>query len=1008
MAQEKTYRSPGYYNTEIDKSQPVKAGPTGIPAAVIGTSKKGPAFVPYTVGNWSEFKLAFGDLDTNKLAPYAVKEFLNNRNSLTFLKVLGAGANSTSADIATTSLTGRVKNAGFKIIGSTATDDSYGRHVGAVQFLVAKHTVQANEAYGVPLFSDNSSFNGVTANLVRAVLFMPNTARALVLDGNESTAGKFVAAGPDDSATISGGIFKFAISSSLGSVWGNSDQIPGVRVYSASLNPTSANYIGKILNTNPDRFYDDQHYLYLDYAVDDELATPTIVGMLSGSSRTSTTSAESSTTLRDAFGGYDTRYRTPSTSWFISQPYGSTEYDLFRVEALDDGEYANSLYKITISNLKASLDESNPYGSFTLQVRDWADNDLNPIVLEQFVGCTLDPTSPNYVAKLIGDRKITYNFDTTYDAEKRIVISGKYANNSAYIRVVMSDNVDNAIIPATALPFGFHGRGDIKTNDNLNDTSVITAGQNRLTGYITTAAHQSLSASLVPPLPYRFKVTKGDVSTTGAWAGQPGPTEIALSALCWGVKFERNNTPTNPNITTEQNPAVLSATRFSGLSQLDVTLTGSAIDTQNNAKFTLARVLLSNTSVADLTASVSAHMREAAYVRNAKVDSSDYTYSDVYGRRLSLATVLTKASASVFNNFAPYAKFTNILGGGWDGVNFLDKYSRKLNDRSTSFDTGGAASSTYVPLGFTTNYAGASTANNAVNSYKLAIDLMTDPTQVNHNLINVPGIRESYVTDYLMSKTREYGYALSVIDIPSYDDSGNRLFDDSTAKPSVDQTAAAFDGRVIDNNYSATYWPDVFIADDSNKRRVKVPASVAAYAALGFNDRVAYPWYAPAGFNRASLDNVKNVSVRLSTPDRDRLSDSRINAIATFPKTGFVVFDQKTLQIKKSYLSRVNVRRLLVEVKRIIADIARRMQFENASVEVRNNFVKDATFQLAIIQSQSGIDRLKVICNETNNTQADEDANRVNGKIIIQPTKSYEVIDISFYIMGSQAVFSEL
>ena len=130
---------------------------------------------------------------------------------------------------------------------------------------------------------------------------------------------------------------------------------------------------------------------------------------------------------------------------------------------------------------------------------------------------------------MIGDRKITYNFDTTYDAEKRIVISGKYANNSAYIRVVMSDNVDNAIIPATALPFGFHGRGDIKTNDNLNDTSVITAGQNRLTGYITTAAHQSLSASLVPPLPYRFKVTKGDVSTTGAWAGQPGPTEITLS-----------------------------------------------------------------------------------------------------------------------------------------------------------------------------------------------------------------------------------------------------------------------------------------------------------------------------------------------------------------------------------------------------------------------------------------------------------------------------------------------
>ena len=139
---EQTFRSPNFFEREIDLSAPQLRGPIGTPAGVIGTTNKGPAFVPVTVANFDEFVATFGNLDPKHFGPYAVNEFLKHRSALTFLRILGAGANASDSDVATTVATGRVKNAGFHIDGSTATDDSRGRHVGAVQFLVARHMLQ--------------------------------------------------------------------------------------------------------------------------------------------------------------------------------------------------------------------------------------------------------------------------------------------------------------------------------------------------------------------------------------------------------------------------------------------------------------------------------------------------------------------------------------------------------------------------------------------------------------------------------------------------------------------------------------------------------------------------------------------------------------------------------------------------------------------------------------------------------------------------------------------------
>lgn len=1004
---EQTFRSPGFYEAEIDQSGRTDV-PTGVPAGVIGTSDKGPAFVPITVGSSADFKSKFGNLNPKKFGPYAVEAFLANRNACTFMRVLGAGANDLESDITTTEITGKVKNAGFVVQGTLAGSggglDSKGRHMGAVQFLVAKHTLQTNEAFGIPMFSDNDAYAGSSANLVRAMVFLASGTRMMVLGGTESSVGAFGASTPDDYATVNSGKFKLILSSTDGASFGKVDGNSGLKIFTASLDPSSGDYVGKLLNTDPDKFTAEQHLLYVDFAVDDELATATAVGIASGSANTSQTSGDASIVFRNAFGRFDTRYKTPKTTNFISQPFGAKEYDLFHFEALDDGEYANKLYKASISNIRASSDLSNPYGTFTVLIRAWDDTDANPKILERYPNLSLDSEAQNFIGKVIGDRKVSYDFDATDISERRLVVTGKYANKSAYVRVNVNDNINRKLVPANALPFGFRGLPALKTNDDLKDAGSLNP---RRLGMVVTDLNvtSSLSASIVPPMPYRFKVTKGDAGTTG-FAGNPGATELVNASYFWGVKTERNTNALNPNPATEKNRLLDGFSKFVGISKLDVVVTGSGADIQNNNRFTLALVAFSQAAVSELTGSPQQHMREAAYIRNGKPDPSSYTVSDGFlTKRITFGTLIAQSSSIEFNRFSAYAKFTNIFHGGFDGVNIMDRDARRMNDKATSFAVGGGAEASFVSPGFSSNVAGTGPSNNTVYSYKIATTVMTDPMSVNINILTIPGIRESYITDYASAQAKDYGLAIYLMDIASYDEDSNRLFDDSVAKPSVDKTMKNFAGRAVDNSYVASYWPDVIIDDDVNKRKVKAPASTAALAALGFNDRVAYPWFAPAGFNRASLDFVKNVGVRLSVPDRDRLQDSRINPIASFPKEGFVIYGQKTLQQASSALDRVNVRRLLLEVRRVVAELAKRLVFENATADARTKFVTDATTQLGLIQTQAGMESFQVIMDDSNNTDADREANRVNGSIRLVPTRSIEFISINFIVANSAVKF---
>jgi len=1063
MMAEQTFRSPGFFEQEIDLSARVTA-PSGTPAGVIGTAERGPAFVPVTIGSFTDFETRFGTLDPDRFGPYAVREFLNHRTALTYMRVLGAGANETSTDISTTELQGTVKNAGFRIEGATVgTGELY--HRGAVQFIVATHTIPIDESVGFPVFTDNRSYDFThdastgTANLIRGMILNSTGTRVEILSV-VSGAGYSPANVEFDytrTGQLSGSLsdnkyFKLVISSSTGgATFGSTDGYSGIKILTATLDPSNANYISKVLNTDPLKFQTEGYVLYQDFAIENELANTdnALVGIVSGSAGTSAVSGDTSQTFLDAFGRFDTRYTTPRTSNFISQPFGSKEYDLFYFETISDGSVANDKFKISIANLRASTDDKDKFGSFEVQVRSFDDSDTNLEILERYPECNLDPNSDRYIAKQIGDKNVSYDFDQEDPDERRLVIAGKYPNVSRRVRVSMDTAVEDQEVPPECLPFGFRGLPALKTTDSLKDTGtsalvgadgvVLGVGSSAIDGgrrLVYRGAEDwnpasLLTSSIVPPLPYRFKVTRGTLEegTSPQFTGFPGKNERTDGRFYWGVKSEImpltgtiSNALLNTNVGPTANPLVRAYTKFSGIKLLDTLVTGSGQDGFNSNKFTLARVAFSNATTNNLltdvftsiTGTARDHMKEAAYIRDAAPDRTSYTVNDgLLSNRFTLASLINTSSV-LFNRFTGFAKFTNIFYGGFDGVNILDEDQSLFRDRAMSPDTGGkAGATTLMPGGngnglvqvSSKNQSGEDRFNNNIASMRRAVDIMTDPMTVNINILAIPGVRESFVSDHALVKTKDYSQAIYLLDLVKFDESANRLYDDSAKRPDVRETSEQFDSRAIDNNYGATFFPDVFINDPINNRVVKVPSSVAALGTFAFNDKVAFPWFAPAGFNRGGLDFVTNVETRLSSDDRDTLYDARINPIAVFPRAGFVIFGQKSLQIAKSALDRINVRRLMLEIKRQVVRVADQLLFEPNNAQTRARFIAQITPLLSLVQAQAGIEQFKVICDETNNTAVDVEANKMNGRIVVVPTRAVEFISIDFIVTNSGVSF---
>ena len=263
------------------------------------------------------------------------------------------------------------------------------------------------------------------------------------------------------------------------------------------------------------------------------------------------------------------------------------------------------------------------------------------------------------------------------------------------------------------------------------------------------------------------------------------------------------------------------------------------------------------------------------------------------------------------------------------------------------------------------------------------------------NMLITPGVIDSLhplVTSAARNLVEERGDAFYVMD-------SNALTDNiSTVVQQVTN---------IDSNYAATYYPWVRIVDPAKNKPIFVPPSVVIPGVLAFNDAVTAPWYAPAGLTRGGLTTAVGTYRNLTQANRDELYENRVNPIANFPNEGICVWGQKTLQSRPSALDRVNVRRLLIEVKKFIASSTKYLVFEQNTSATRTRFLSIVNPYLDQVRAQQGLSAFRVVMDESNNTPDVIDRNIMYGQIFLQPTRTAEFIVLDFNIQPTGAAFPE-
>ena len=816
--------SPGVFTNEVDQSF-LAGGVAQIGAAIVGSTVKGPALVPTQITSFGEFEQIFGSYTDDSYVPFVVNDYLRNGNVITVTRLLYEDGYS-------------ILNGAIAVIAKS----------GSVQIVThILHPTQAVLGAG---------------SVVNAAYFQNS-----VINNNSS------------------GSFELKVSGSFTT----DASIPGFSAFlagngasvSASIVSTDNSYITKIYGKSPKSV---DYPVYVQY--ENKAASSLFNSMAAVTMSLEQVTGGNYSFLED--------YKTAATPFITSQKIGNTAKNLFKFHTLSHGTSVSSEVKIGIRDIRPANEVSDPngYGTFTVEVRrvnttniantpySSQDTDRTPDIVESFTNLNLDPNSPRYISRVIGDR-----YSTITDAGD-IVVNGDYPNLSKFIRVEVDLGVSEKTNNETLIPFGY--------------------------------------AALVSPIPMYSSSLNLAASTT----------------------------------LTSQVQTTFNSRNYFGFN----------FDNLNNLNYLSPIPTVGSTTGSN----VAFYLGDVSQDAEANFPTSATAYSGSLTAALNANTFTDNISINT-------RKFIVPMQGGFDGARpNLPKLS------GTNFK----ASNTF---GFDCT----SIASTGTKAYNKAFTLLSNADYYDMNMLITPGIIDSLhplVTSAARNLVEQRQDTFYIMDSNALTDSISTVVQQVTN---------------IDSNYAATYFPWVRVIDPGKNKPIYVPPSVVMPGVLAFNDAVTAPWYAPAGLTRGGLTTAVGTYKNLSQSDRDTLYESRVNPIANFPNEGICVWGQKTLQARPSALDRVNVRRMLIEVKKFIASSTRYLVFEQNTSATRNRFLSIVNPYLEQVRAQQGLSAFRVVMDETNNTPDVIDRNIMYGQIFLQPTRTAEFIVLDFNIQPTGASFPE-
>jgi hypothetical protein len=598
----------------------------------------------------------------------------------------------------------------------------------------------------------------------------------------------------------------------------------------------------------------------------------------------------------DEYSDYLKEYQPAVTPYVVSELRGNKVLRLFRMWTISDGNAANEQFKISITNIKPDSRE------FDVQVRSFFDTDAQPVILESFARCTMDPTSANFIGRRIG------------------TIDGVYVSRSSYILVELDENSDTS----EAFPAGFIGYPirDYQTNSNTN--------------------------VLDPTISY--KTTYGTFENKRKFYLGLSNT-VGIDADFFDYK----------GVPTTSSPDIWTGLTYGF--HMDIDASGVTIDNVvvpiNNSGGTYSPIFLFDTG--------NAQFRTEAGLLNGP-------YEKVFARKFTMA---------------PY--------GGFDGWNIYTT-RRSNTDRYIINGTYGQAGLTSGTFQNRTLSNGDLGINSDYYAYLEGIWTFRNPEAVNINVFATPGIdtidNTNLVEAAIEMVETERADSLYIVTTPDF-------YNETvlSAEDVVDFLTDQFD-----SNYTCTYWPWIQINDAENNVLIYVPPTRDVVRNIALTDNIAFPWFAVAGIQRGDVDAIQ-ARKKLTLTERDTLYENRINPIATFTSDGIKIWGNKTLQVKETALNRINVRRLLLQARKLISAVSIRLLFEQNDAIVRNQFLSLVNPILDNIRSERGLTDFRVVLS---NDPEDIDRNQLTGQIFLKPTRSLEFIQIEFVIMNTGASFNNI
>jgi hypothetical protein len=627
------------------------------------------------------------------------------------------------------------------------------------------------------------------------------------------------------------------------------------------------------------------------------------------------------------------KYQSPETPFLVSELRGNKVYRLFKFISISDGDAANTEVKVSIANLSFNN------MTFDVLVRNFFDTDANPVVIEKFTNCNMDPASNNFVAKKIGSS------------------NGEFALISRYVMIELADEA-----PIDAIPCGFYGY----TQREYESTSNISPVPKFKTKYYFPG-----EVIYNPPFGSTTNATEsaGDIvrRTYLGFSSQFGIDDSFL-------QFKGRQNPTN----WVSSALPIPGEPWNYLSKGFHMDSGATVVTIANSFQTSGQTAF-ECGVADF---------------RFDPETQENPYYFIYSR-----------------------KYTVCFAGGFDGWDVYREF-RTNQDRFQLGATGylaGASSSTRYPTatgdGLFKRIVVANNTQDFANTdyyaYLLGILTFANPEATNINIfatssidyVNNSNLVEEAI-DMVQYQRADSVYIATTPDYLMYTPDGTNSLDIIYPQEAVDN----LDNTGIDSNYTATYYPWILVRDTVNNTQIYLPPTGEVVRNLALTDNIAFPWFASAGYTRGLVNSIK-ARVKLTQEDRDTLYQGRINPIATFADVGTVIWGNKTLQVADSALNRLNVRRLLLQARKLISAVAVRLLFEQNDQIVRQQFLDSVNPILDSIRRDRGLYDFRVT---VSSTPEDLDRNTLTGKIYLKPTKALEFIDIEFFITPTGASFENI